>query len=77
MMAKPVASLENMEFLKNSINIDKLTGFFDKLTGYFRELFSWEKAPRNRGAGGFCHDRPGPAVTANAEKCGFETRGMA
>ena len=40
MMAKPVASLKNIEFLKNSIKLDKFTGFFDKLTGYFRELFS-------------------------------------
>ncbi len=30
MMAEPVASLKNMEFPKNSINIDKFTGFFDK-----------------------------------------------
>ena len=40
MMAEPGASLENIEFLKNTINIDKLTGYFDKLSGYFRELFS-------------------------------------
>ena len=60
MMAKPGASFENIEFLKISINTDKLTGFFCKLSGYFRELFSWEMTPRNPGAGGFCHDRPAP-----------------
>ena len=58
MMTKPGASLENMEFLKIQIKSDKLTGFFDKLTGYFRELFSWEMAPRNPGAGESCHNRP-------------------
>ena len=70
MMAEPVASLKNIEFPKNSIKLDKFTGFFDKFTGYFRELFSWEMTPRNRGAGEFCHDRAGPAMTANAGSCG-------
>ena len=59
-MEKRRAAFENKEFLKNSINIDKFTGYFDKLTGYFRELFSWTLTPRNPGAGEYCHDRPVP-----------------
>ncbi len=30
MMAEPIASFGEKEFRKNSINIDKFTGFFDK-----------------------------------------------
>ena len=47
-MAEPIASLENIEFPKNSINIDKFTGFFDKLTNIFEgkceELRGWARA---------------------------------
>ena len=35
MMTEPVASLENMEFPKNSIKFNKFTGFFDKLLKIF------------------------------------------
>ena len=77
MMAKPGASFGNMEFPKNSINIDKFTGFFDKLSGYFRELFSLEMTPRNPGAGRFCHERPAPPCRQTrgiARSCGGEGR---
>ena len=34
--AEPIASIEDMEFPKNSINIDKFTGFFDKFLKIFK-----------------------------------------
>ena len=38
MMAKPIGSFGDKEFPKNSINIDKFTGFFDKLPEIFGEI---------------------------------------
>ena len=76
MMVEPIALLENMEFPKNSINIDKLTGFFDKLTNIFEgkceELRGWAQAKilsrRN------IVSIPRPCRRARSDKCG-ELRG--
>ena len=72
MMAEPIASLADIEFPKNSIKIDKLTGFFRK----FREIFEGKCAqmqadahaktdsgarippPPHPCAGKFCHGSP-------------------
>ena len=65
-MAEPIASLEDKEFPKNSINTDKLTGFFDKFLKI--KFLGFDAAESGRR--GILPRSAGPAMTANAGSCG-------